>query len=315
MSNIKIKNSLILILTALIWGIAFVAQSEGGKAVGPFSFNCIRSILGGIVLIPVIAILDKINPSRKKPVTKEEKKTLLVGGVCCGTALFLASSFQQVGMYMGTPAGKAGFLTTCYILLVPILGMFLKKKCGANIWVGVAITLVGLYLLCVSDTLSFQLSDVLVMICALLFSIHILTIDHFSPLVDGVRMSCIQFFVCGILGTIPMFFVEMGHSISGIQKWLPSLATFDAWIPILYAGIMSCGVAYTLQIVGQKGINPTIASMLLSLESVFSVIAGWLILKQTMGARQLIGCGLIFVAVVIAQFPISFSKSKEIIEE
>lgn len=315
MSNIKIKNSLILILTALIWGIAFVAQSEGGKAVGPFSFNCIRSILGGIVLIPVIAILDKINPSSKKPVTKEEKKTLLVGGVCCGTALFLASSFQQVGMYMGTPAGKAGFLTTCYILLVPILGMFLKKKCGANIWVGVVITLVGLYLLCVSDTLSFQLSDVLVMICALLFSVHILIIDHFSPLVDGVRMSCIQFFVCGILGTIPMFFVEMGHSISRIQKWLPSLATFDAWIPILYAGIMSCGVAYTLQIVGQKGINPTIASMLLSLESVFSVIAGWLILKQTMGARQLIGCGLIFVAVVIAQFPISFSKSKEIIEE
>ena len=315
MSNIKIKNSLILILTALIWGIAFVAQSVGGKAVGPFSFNCIRSILGGIVLIPVIAILDKMNPSSKKPVTKEEKKTLLVGGVCCGTALFLASSFQQVGMYMGTPAGKAGFLTTCYILLVPILGMFLKKKCGANIWVGVAITLVGLYLLCVSDTLCFQLSDVLVMICALLFSIHILTIDHFSPLVDGVRMSCIQFFVCGILGTIPMFFVEMGHSISRIQKWLPSLATFDAWIPILYAGIMSCGVAYTLQIVGQKGINPTIASMLLSLESVFSVIAGWLILKQTMGARQLIGCGLIFVAVVIAQFPISFSKSKEIIEE
>lgn len=304
MSRKKVRNSFLLVITALIWGIAFVAQSEGGKAAGPFTFNCIRSFIGGLVLIPVIKIIDKINPDNKKPVTKKEKNTLLLGGICCGTALFLASSFQQLGLYLGTPAGKAGFLTACYILLVPILGLFIKKHCGFNIWIGIVITIIGLYLLCMSDSLSFQLSDLLVLICALLFAVHILIIDHFSPLVDGVRMSCIQFLVCGALGVFPMFFSEMGHSLEGIMKWLPNLATFSAWIPILYAGVMSCGVAYTLQIVGQNGLNPTIASMIMSLESVFSVIAGWIILNQTMGIRQLVGCGLIFVAIIIAQIPI-----------
>lgn len=304
MSRKKVRNSFLLVITALIWGIAFVAQSEGGKAAGPFTFNCIRSFIGGMVLIPVIKIIDKVNHENKKPVTKKEKNTLLLGGICCGTALFLASSFQQLGLYLGTPAGKAGFLTACYILLVPILGLFIKKRCGFNIWIGIVITVIGLYLLCMSDSLSFQLSDLLVLICALLFAVHILIIDHFSPLVDGVRMSCIQFLVCGALGVFPMFFSEMGHSLEGIMKWVPNLATFSAWIPILYAGVMSCGVAYTLQIIGQNGLNPTIASMIMSLESVFSVIAGWIILNQTMGIRQLVGCGLIFVAIIIAQIPI-----------
>lgn len=304
MSSKKVRNSFLLVITALIWGIAFVAQSEGGKAAGPYSFNCIRSLIGGLVLIPVIMILDKINPESKKPVNRKEKTTLICGGVCCGTALFLASTCQQMGLYLGTSAGKAGFLTACYILLVPIFGLLFKKSCGFHIWIGVVITLIGLYLLCVSDSLRFQLSDLLVLVCAVLFAVHILIIDHFSPLVDGVRMSCIQFFVCGILGVIPMFFSEMGHSVEGIMEWLPNLAAFDAWIPILYAGVLSCGVAYTLQIVGQNGLNPTIASMLMSLESVFSVIAGWIILGQTMGIRQLVGYGLIFVAILIAQLPV-----------
>lgn len=310
MSKKKVRNSFLLVITALIWGIAFVAQSEGGKAAGPFTFNCIRSFIGGLVLLPVIKLLDKINHDNKKPVTKKEKNTLLLGGVCCGTALFLASSFQQIGLYLGTPAGKAGFLTACYILLVPVLGLFIKKRCGFNIWIGIVVTIIGLYLLCMSDSLSFQLSDILVLICALLFAVHILIVDHFSPLVDGVRMSCIQFLVCGVLGVFPMFFSEMGHSLEGIMKWIPNLATFSAWIPISYAGIMSCGVAYTLQIVGQNGLNPTIASMIMSLESVFSVIAGWLILNQTMGVRQLVGCGLIFVAIIIAQIPVGEKRNE-----
>ena len=310
MSKKKVRNSFLLVITALIWGIVFVAQSEGGKAAGPFTFNCIRSFIGGLVLLPVIKLLDKINHDNKKPVTKKEKNTLLLGGVCCGTALFLASSFQQIGLYLGTPAGKAGFLTACYILLVPVLGLFIKKRCGFNIWIGIVVTIIGLYLLCMSDSLSFQLSDILVLICALLFAVHILIVDHFSPLVDGVRMSCIQFLVCGVLGVFPMFFSEMGHSLEGIMKWIPNLATFSAWIPISYAGIMSCGVAYTLQIVGQNGLNPTIASMIMSLESVFSVIAGWLILNQTMGVRQLVGCGLIFVAIIIAQIPVGEKRNE-----
>ncbi len=304
MKSMKVRNSLLLVLTALIWGSAFVAQRQGGDAVGPFSFNGIRSIIGGIALIPVILMVDKINPSDRKPKNRVDRRQLLIGGVCCGVVLFLASSAQQLGLTMGTPAGKAGFLTACYILLVPILGLFLKKKCGWNIWVGIVIAVVGLYLLCMSGSLTFQSSDLMVLACALLFAIHILVIDHFSPLVDGVRMSCIQFWVCGILSCIPMFFSEMHHSVDGIIAWAQPLGTLDAWIPILYAGILSSGVGYTLQIVGQNGLNPTVASMIMSLESVFSVIAGWLILGERMGARQLAGCGLIFAAILLAQIPV-----------
>ena len=305
MKSRQVRNSILLVLTAFIWGIAFVAQSEGGNAVGPFTFNGIRSLIGSIVLLPVIALLDRMKLTSKKPVTKAEKKTLLIGGLSCGVLLFLASSAQQLGIYLGTPAGKAGFLTACYILLVPVLGLFLKKKCGARVWVGIAITLVGLYLLCMSETLRLQRSDLLLLACALLFAVHILVIDYFSPLVDGVRMSCIQFLVCGILSLIPMFFSEIRV---GADIWLAKLTGPGAWLAILYAGVLSCGVAYTLQIVGQNGINPTVASMLLSLESVFSVLAGWIILKQSLGAKELLGCGLIFIAIILAQLP---EKKKE----
>lgn len=305
MKSRQVRNSILLVLTAFIWGIAFVAQSEGGNAVGPFTFNGIRSLIGSIVLLPVIALLDWMKLTSKKPVTKAEKKTLLIGGLSCGVLLFLASSAQQLGICLGTPAGKAGFLTACYILLVPVLGLFLKKKCGVRVWTGIAITLVGLYLLCMSETLRLQSSDLLLLACALLFAVHILVIDYFSPRVDGVRMSCIQFLVCGILSLIPMFFSEIRV---GADVWLAKLTDPGAWLAILYAGVLSCGVAYTLQIVGQNGINPTVASMLLSLESVFSVLAGWIILKQSLGAKELLGCGLIFIAIILAQLP---EKKKE----
>lgn len=304
MNSKKLTHSLLLLLTAFIWGIAFVAQSEGGDVVGPYSFNCLRSIIGGIVLIPVIKILDKIGLTSHKPVTKKDKKILLLGGCLCGIALCIASNLQQMGLYFGASAGKAGFLTACYILIVPILGLFLKKKCGWNIWIGVIITLAGLYLLCMKDTSSFNLADILILICAFCFAFHILIIDHFSPLVDGVRMSCIQFFICGILTAVPMFVVDMKCSFSNFQVWGSAFSTLDAWIPLLYAGVFSCGVAYTLQIVGQNGLNPTVASLIMSLESVFSVLAGWILLGEKMETSEILGCCLIFVAIVLAQIPI-----------
>ena len=306
------RNSLLLILTSFIWGISFVAQSQGGDAIGPFSFNCIRFLLGSAVLVPVILFLDKKashNNTDEMPLHTQKRdhtssnKTLWLGGISCGIILCIASNLQQLGINQGTPAGKAGFLTACYIILVPIFGLFLKKKCGWNVWIGVVLTLAGLYLLCMTDSLTLQLSDILVLLCAVIFALHILVIDHFSPLVNGVKMSCIQFFTAGILTAIPMFLIDMKHSLSGFTEWLPSLASWDAWIPLLYAGIMSCGVAYTLQIIGQKGVNPTVASLLLSLESVFSVLAGWILLQEKLGLREILGCVLIFAAIILAQLP------------
>lgn len=302
----KKRNELLLVLTALIWGIAFVAQSEGGDAVGSFTFNCTRSLIGGIALLPAIKLLDRLGLC-KKPQTKEEKKTLLIGGISCGTILCIATNLQQVGINSGTAAGKAGFLTACYIVLVPILGIFLKKKCGLNVWISVVLTLAGLYLLCIEGPFRLQLSDTLVLMCALVFSMHILVVDHFSPLVDGVRMSCIQFFVAGLLSAIPMIITEMHPLQGGFASWLVPFGDAGAWVSILYAGVMSSGIAYTLQIVGQQSVEPTIASLIMSLESVFSVLAGWLILHETMSLKSYVGCIVIFVAVVLAQLP---QKSK-----
>ena len=299
-----LKNSLILLLTATIWGIAFVAQSEGGDAVGAFTFNSTRSLIGSLVLIPVIFLLNKITPKDNKSESGissgnsssgnifSRNRTLILGGISCGICFFLASNFQQLGI-MYTSVGKAGFITACYIVIVPILGLFMKKKCGPFIWAAVAMALVGLYLLCITDGFSIGKGDILVLICAFLFSLHILIIDYFSPKVDGVKMSCIQFFVCGVLSAIPALIFE--H---------PQLSAFHgAWGAILYAGVMSCGVAYTLQIVGQKNMDPTVASLILSLESCISVLAGWIILGQKLSMREIIGCVVMFAAIVLAQLP------------
>lgn len=302
MKNTKLRNSLLLVLTALIWGSSFVAQRQGGSIVGPFTFNCVRSIIGGIVLIPVIALIDKVKPSPRKPQNAGDRKILLIGGLCCGTMLFLASTMQQLGMFMGTTAGKSGFLTACYILIVPVLGIFFKKKCSWNIWIGIVITIGGLYLLCVKESLSLAASDLVTLLCALLFAGHIMVIDHFSPLVDGVRLSCIQFFACGIWGFFPMMFCEIIPD--GMAALTSTFASSQAWIALLYSGVMSCGVAYTLQIIGQNGLNPTLASMIMSLESVFSVLTGWLILDEQLGGREIIGCVLIFAAILLAQVPV-----------
>lgn len=298
----KKKNAVILVITALIWGVAFVAQSEGGDAVGALSFNCIRSFIGSLALIPAIKLLDRFGFTHK-PKDATERKNLIIGGISCGVILCLASNLQQFGINLGTGAGKAGFLTACYIILVPILGMFFKKKCGWNIWIGVVITVVGLYLLCIEGPFSLKLSDTLVMLCALVFACHILVIDHFSPLVDGVRMSCIQFFVSGCITLVPMIFVDIKPFSGGFTNWIAPFMEPQSWITILYAGVLSCGVAYTLQIVGQEGVNPSIASLIMSLESVFAVLAGWIILGERMSIRSITGCGLIFAAIIIAQLP------------
>ena len=301
MRNSYWKNPLMLFLTAVIWGIAFVAQSVGMEYVGAFTFNSTRCIIGGFVLIPCIFLLDRLKGRKKGEETsasggmaegKKEWRILLIGGICCGVALFVASNLQQFGIQY-TSVGKAGFITAMYIVLVPVMGIFLKKTIGMNIWISVILAVAGLYLLCITEGFSIGRGDILVLLCALVFSIHILVIDYFSPKVDGVKMSCIQFFVCGILSGIGMLIWET-----------PTLhAIMQAWVPILYAGVMSCGVAYTLQILGQKGMNPTVASLILSLESVVSVIAGWLLLGQNLSMRELLGCVLMFAAIVLAQLP------------
>lgn len=304
--NLQARNSLLLLLTALVWGVAFVAQRQGGASAGPYTFNCIRSFLGGLVLLPVIPFLDRYTAG-KKPQSPQDKRRLSLGGALCGLVLFAASTFQQMGIYYGTTAGKAGFLTACYILLVPVLGIFFGKKCRWNVWISILVAVVGLYFLCLTDGFSFQFGDGLVLVCAVCFSVHIMVVDHFSPLVDGVRMACIQFFVCGTWGMIPMIGVEMRQM--GAAAWLQSLGSIDVWIPILYAGVMSCGVGYTLQIVGQNGVNPAIASLLMSLESVFSVLAGMVLLHERMSGREILGCALVFAAVIFAQM--NFGKSPE----
>ena len=306
MNKFILRQSLLLLLTATIWGIAFVAQSVGMDYVGPLTFNAARCLIGGIVLLPCIAFLNKTG-SRDSIDGKEpaadcagSRKTLITGGIACGILLCVASNLQQFGI-MYTSVGKAGFITAMYIVIVPVLGIFLGKKAGAKIWCGVAIAVAGLYLLCMTESgFSIQKGDLLLMLCALIFSLHILTIDHFSPMVDGVKMSCIQFFTSGILSGIGMLLTET-------PRMTEILA---AWMPILYAGVMSCGVAYTLQIIGQKGMNPTVASLILSLESVISVIAGWIILHETLSAKEMIGCVLMFAAIILVQLP-GKNKSKQ----
>lgn len=284
------KNACMLFLTAFIWGTAFVAQSVGMDYLGPFGFNGIRSLIGGVALLPCIYILGKIN---KRTAGEEgSTKTLIAGGLCCGLALFAASSMQQIGIQY-TTAGKAGFVTAFYIVLVPVLGMFLGKKTGWKVWLAVAMALAGLYFLCITESFSVGRGDIYVFIGSLLFAVHILIIDYFAPRTDGVKMSCIQFFVAGILSMFPMAAFET-TTVEGALR---------SWGPLLYAGVLSCGVAYTLQIIGQKNMNPTVASLILSLESCISVLAGWVILGERLSVREGLGCVLMFAAIILAQLP------------
>ena len=293
----KTLGNIILLITAIIWGTSFVAQSAGMDYIGPFTFNSIRTLMGGIVLIPVIIVMritSKGNKTDKATQRKIDKRSL-IGGVFCGIALCIASSFQQVGM-VHTTAGKAGFITALYIIIVPFLtAVLFRKKVGFKIYMCVIIAMIGFYLLCIKKDFSLSQGDGLVLVCALFFSVHIVVIDYFtSKNVDCVLMSCVQFFVAGIIMLICMFAFE-SPDINSI---------LDARFSILYSGVMSCGVAYTLQIVGQKRTDPTIATLLLSLESVFAALSGFIILKDDMTVKELIGCALVFIAVILAQIDV-----------
>ncbi|MGN0719292.1 MAG: DMT family transporter [Anaerovoracaceae bacterium] len=293
----KMKSNILLLLTAFIWGSAFVAQKSGMDYIEPFTYNGIRTFIGGLVLIPVIIFFTKKNNRQNETEEKvfdfEKDKIAIIGGICCGLALFVASSLQQFGVSY-TTAGKAGFITTLYVVFVPILSLLLRKKVRPIMWICVALGAVGLYLLCMTDaSFSLQFGDMLVLLCAVAFAVHILVIDHFSPKADGVKISCVQFLVSGVLGIICMFIFET-----------PDLGNILAcWLPILYAGVLSCGVAYTLQVVAQADADPTAASLILCLESVFAVISGAILLHESMSPRELMGCAVIFAAVIISNLP------------
>lgn len=287
----KTKNTILLLLTALIWGSAFVAQSVGMDYVGPFTFNSVRCLIGGLVLLPCIFFFKRFgigDGGWEEEKSVKGRRDLIMGGILCGVFLACASSAQQVGLTY-TTVGKAGFITAMYIVIVPVLGIFLKRLPKPAVWVSVVLAVAGLYLLCMTDSFALSPGDAWVLASALLFAFHIMVIDYFSPKADGVKLSCIQFFVAGIVCGVPMLLFEKPQILEILQ----------AWQPILYAGVLSCGVAYTLQIIAQKDYDPTAASLILSLESVFSVLAGWVILGEELSPRELAGCALMFAAIIL----------------
>ena len=283
----RFRGSIMLLLAAVIWGTAFVAQSKGMDYVEPFTYNSVRTLIGGIALIPVTAVLSKSSSQNSGP----NVKVSVIGGICCGIILFAASSFQQLGISL-TTAGKAGFITALYVIIVPITGLFLGKRPHIKIWVCAAVAVAGFYLLCVKSSFTVSNGDVYVLISAFFYAFHIIAIDYFNVRkADCILMSCIQFFTAGIIMAVCMFIFEA-----------PALKNvFEARYTILYTGIMSCAVAYTLQIAGQKYTEPSVATLIMSLESVFAALSGWLILHEKMNIREITGCILVFTAVITAQ--------------
>ena len=319
MKHNNVRQVLFPILAALIWGTAFVAQDLCADVIDTFSFNAARSYIAVVVLLVIIFIFDKLKKEKVELTPAEKKKArrdLLVGGFCCGTALAVASNFQQAGIAAGTEAGKAGFLTALYVVLVPLFGLFFRRKVSLPVWIAVALSVASLYLLCIKGDFSLAMGDLLVLVCAVCFAIHILVIDHFTATVDGIKLSCVQFFfaavwatlaklVCTLLGLGGIGDTSVATSIFAVPDWAGIWACI---LPILYVGVFSSGVAYTLQILAQKDSNPTVVTILLSLESVFAVIAGAIILQQQMTGREYLGCVLMLVAVILAQIPNPFEK-------
>jgi len=286
----RMLGNLMLLVAAMIWGTAFVAQTVGMDYIGPFTFQAVRCFLASVVLLPVIWLTDKKgNPH--KPITAADHKRQNFYGIVCGILLFAACSLQQVGLQY-VEAGKAGFITSLYIILVPLAGLLFGKKIKPWVWVGVFLAVVGLYLLCASD-MSIGKGELLVLGCSLAFAGHILVIDKVSDRLDGVRLSSMQFLVVGLISVVVMLFTETVDLRSILQCWLP----------ICYAGILSGGVGYTFQILGQVHTDPTVASLLMSLESVFAMLFGWLLLQQRISVVEMFGCVLVFAGVILAQLP------------
>lgn len=291
----RVRQNVFPVLAALIWGTAFVAQSMGADYVGPFTFTAARSAVAFVFLLVLCLALrarrrrDFRGEAAPRPGSRRD---LAVGGVCCGVALTVATNLQQMGLET-TTSGKAGFITALYIVIVPIAGIFLHKKAPRAIWLSVALAVVGLYLLCVQESFSITEGDWYVLLCSFCFAGHILIIDHFTQRVDGVALSCVQFLVVAVLSAGVMLAREP-VDLAGIRACL---------VPILYVGIFSSGVGYTLQILAQKDSDPTVVSLLLSLESVFATVAGALILGDRMSGKEYLGCVLMLAAVVLAQLP------------
>lgn len=295
----ELRQSGLLLLTALIWGCSFVAQSVGMETVGPFTFTSSRMALGVLSLLPLAFFMRRrlaaYKPDeaahRRKP---EYKKNLLLGGFLCGLFLFGGESLQQFGFVHQTEVGKAGFITALYIVFVPLIGLLLGKKSRPLLWISVAVAVAGLWYLCIPpEGFTIAQGDLYVFLCAIVFSLHILVISRFVTKVDGIELSLMQFFFGSLIASTMMGIYET-----------PTFAGWWAALPaILWAGIMSNGIAYTLQIVGQRGMNETAASLILSLESVVSVLAGWALLGEVLSAREGFGCVLMAAAVVMAQLP------------
>lgn len=304
MNRSRLLANLGLLIAAIIWGSTFVAQSAGAELVETFTYQSTRSFIGAAVLLPVIFLRDRTAKRKPDyiPPTKKDRKLLIIAGICCGIALTVAACLQQYGIKF-TTVGKSGFITALYVVFVPITGLFFKKRVRFAVWISVLLAAVGLYLLCMTDA-SFSLSvgDTFVLLCALCFTMHIMIIDHFDRFCDPVKMSAIQFFTSGVISGILMFIFEK-----------PDLSNIlAAWLPIAYAGVLSSGVAYTLQVVCQKHTDPTVASLLMSLESVFAVLSGALVLREIPTPREAIGCIIMFAAIILAQLPpIKLNKNKK----
>lgn len=299
----KYISPLLFLIAAMLWGFAFSAQ-KSAEALSAFTVGGVRNIFATVFLLAVIPLLDKFTGNGRRLFTKGKRPDFnrheLLGGMICGVILTVASAFQQTGLSDGTDAGKAAFITALYVVIVPIISAIGGKKTPINVWISVGIAVVGFYLLCIKDDFALMPSDALVLICALIFSLHIIAIDRFSPRCDGVRMSCIQFFVSFILNVLLALIFESPIDFATVGACLPSL---------LYLGICSSGIAYTLQIVGQRDANPAVASVILSLESVFGVIGGAVVLGETMSPREYIGCAVVFISVILSQIEFK-SKAK-----
>lgn len=285
----QLQGSLCLLLTTLIWGSAFIAQSVGMDYIGPFTFQAVRCALAVLFLLPVIFLFDR---DKKAYFQKWKDPGLWKTGLICGVALFVASGLQQVGIQY-TSAGKAGFITAMYIVLVPVLGLFLGKRVSPAAWAGVGLAVAGLYLLSCMGAAEINKGDLLLLGCAFAFAVQITLIDRLAGGLDSLRLNCIQSLVCAVLSAGVMFTTETVHMA----------LILDCWLPLCYAGILSMGVAYSLQIIGQRHLEPTAASLIMSLESVFAALFGWLLLHETMTAPELCGCALVFAAVVLSQLP------------
>lgn len=297
MKNNQLRQVVFPILAAFIWGTAFVAQDVCADAMGAFTFNGTRYYIAVLSLLVVLAVSSgfrkdrpQISPAEKKA----QRRQLWLGGFCCGTVLAIASNFQQAGLVAGTDGGKAGFITALYVVLVPVFGLFFRRRVSLPVWIAVALSVGALYLLCIKGSFRLAAGDLLVLVCAVCFAVHILVIDHFGATCDGVKLSCVQFLFAALWSAVCIPFFE--H--------VDAAALLSCALPLLYVGVFSCGVGYTLQILAQKDSNPTVVTILLSLESVFAVIAGAIILHQSMTPREYLGCALMFLAVVLAQIPL-----------